>query len=263
MKQIEIKKGQLDLYAIFIASRHFKTIDDFINLEMCSSKFQGNMTKFFYNPIALTPITREFFTYLRTLYIYTEKDELFKGDEDIKSREIQVESYYDIEKEWKTIKEWTGMKNVKEKIFDSNKDDWEEKTSVFDQKLLGKDKLLFLIDTKVNNKQIKFGGYLSTTIKQTRWFIEDKNAFVFTFINDNPMKCDILKGESFNAFTLNTNDVPALFSFGNRNIHFFKKNHISYCVQNCPQSFDYHGKENALVGSIDFIPKRLLVLQLE
>ena len=35
----------LDNYCTFIASRHFENIDDFINLEMSTSKFNGNMTK--------------------------------------------------------------------------------------------------------------------------------------------------------------------------------------------------------------------------
>ena len=67
--------------------------------------------------------------------------------------------------EWKTIKEWTGMKNVKEKIFDSNKDDWEENTSVFDQKIFGKEKLIFIIrDTNEN----VFGLYINAKIND--WF---------------------------------------------------------------------------------------------
>ena len=65
---------------MFIASRHFETIDDFINLELSTSKYQGNMTKFHYNPISLTPITREFFDHLQTLYWYTKDDNQFKED---------------------------------------------------------------------------------------------------------------------------------------------------------------------------------------
>ena len=48
----------LDNYTSFIASRYFENIEDFINLELSTSKFQGNMTKFFYNPIPLTYKTR-------------------------------------------------------------------------------------------------------------------------------------------------------------------------------------------------------------
>ena len=61
----------MDHYTMFIASRHFETIEDFINLELGVKRFNGNMTKFHYNPIPLTPTTREFFDHLKTLYIYT------------------------------------------------------------------------------------------------------------------------------------------------------------------------------------------------
>ena len=61
--------GTLDNYTIFIASRHFESIDDYKNLEMGVKRFNGNMTKFHYNPIALTEITRQLFTHLQTLYI--------------------------------------------------------------------------------------------------------------------------------------------------------------------------------------------------
>ena len=83
----EIKKGQLDLYTIFIASRHFTSIDDFINLELCCSRCYGNMTKFHYNPIPLTSTTREFFDHLQKLYIYSRKDNQFEEDKRIIKRE--------------------------------------------------------------------------------------------------------------------------------------------------------------------------------
>ena len=54
-------------HTMFIASRWFETIEDYINLETSTPKYLGNMTKFFYNPIPLTIQTREFFDHLRTL----------------------------------------------------------------------------------------------------------------------------------------------------------------------------------------------------
>ena len=72
--------GTLDNYTIFIASRHFNTIEDYINLEMGIKRFNGNMTKFHYNPIPLTSITRELFDHLKTLFIYSRDDNLFKED---------------------------------------------------------------------------------------------------------------------------------------------------------------------------------------
>ena len=59
--------GTLDNYTMFIASRHFESIDDFINLEMGVKRFNGNMTKFHYNPISLTEKTRKLFPNVETL----------------------------------------------------------------------------------------------------------------------------------------------------------------------------------------------------
>ena len=75
---IEIKKGQLDLYAIFIASRWFDSIEDYINLEFVCSKYFGNMTKFFYNPIPLKKNFMHLIPNIRTQYLYSESDELFR-----------------------------------------------------------------------------------------------------------------------------------------------------------------------------------------
>ena len=55
----------MDHYTMFIASRHFESIDDFINLELGVKRFNGNMTKFHYNPVPLTPITREWFDHFQ------------------------------------------------------------------------------------------------------------------------------------------------------------------------------------------------------
>ena len=73
---IIINKGQLDLYTIFISSRWFESIEDFINLELTIPRMNGNMTKFHYNPISITKKTREFFPYLQTLYLYDKSDEI-------------------------------------------------------------------------------------------------------------------------------------------------------------------------------------------
>ena len=81
--------GTLDHYTIFIASRHFETIEDFMNLELCTKRFNGNMTKFHYNPIPLTNTTRKLFDHLQTLYIYSPNDNQFEEDPRIIAREFQ------------------------------------------------------------------------------------------------------------------------------------------------------------------------------
>ena len=87
-------KGKLDLYCIFIASRHFETIEDHINLIKTTKRFQFNITKFHYNPISLTKTTRKFFTHLQTLYLYNEEDDIFENDEQIIKREFHYPVNY-------------------------------------------------------------------------------------------------------------------------------------------------------------------------
>ena len=75
MKQLKpAKTGKCHNYCIFLASMHFESIDDFINLKLAVKRFRGNLEKFFYNPIALNKPSRKFFLYLRTQWLYSEKD---------------------------------------------------------------------------------------------------------------------------------------------------------------------------------------------
>ena len=53
------KRGQLTNYCLFIASRWFESVDDFINVEKGCKRFYGNVTKFFYNPISLNKISKK------------------------------------------------------------------------------------------------------------------------------------------------------------------------------------------------------------
>ena len=80
------KLCQLDNYCIFLASKWLDTIDDHINLVKVCKRLQLNMEKFFFNPLPLNSITREFFNHLQTLYLYTGDDNKFKNDERILNR---------------------------------------------------------------------------------------------------------------------------------------------------------------------------------
>ena len=93
-------KKQIDYYSILVASKYFETIDDFINLELSSPRFEGNMEKLHFNPISLTSTTRPFFTSLETLHLYQPEDELFEGDPMIFKRinwfrEVDYQTYED------------------------------------------------------------------------------------------------------------------------------------------------------------------------
>ena len=131
---------------------------------------------------------------------------------------------------------------MKEIVFDSNIHNWKKDESEFDDLILNKQNLLFLIETDDN---IKFGGFISSKIDGYYNYISDENAFVFTFKDNNPMKFDIEKDKKDQAFFL------------------YEKSSI---YQNKYSSFDYQGVENALTGRTGiscFSPKRILVIQMK
>ena len=62
---------------------YFETIEDMKNLEIATKRAQNNMTKFFFNPIPLDENTRWLFPNLKTLYLYSSKDNTFEDDENL------------------------------------------------------------------------------------------------------------------------------------------------------------------------------------
>ena len=102
MKNLEyIPKGKIDHYSIMIASKYFSSINDFINLELCSPKFKGNVERFHFNPISLNEKTIKYFKSLETLHLYSKEDVLFLDNKKIIRRilweEIEYEEYIKIE----------------------------------------------------------------------------------------------------------------------------------------------------------------------
>lgn len=68
-----------DSHSIMIVSKYFETIQDFINLEKCSKKYQGNMERFQYNPIPLTSEESKLFPNIKTYHIYRNCRKLIKA----------------------------------------------------------------------------------------------------------------------------------------------------------------------------------------
>ena len=74
-----MKFYSLDNYCIFIASRYFESIEDFINLEFVCKRLRGNMEKFHYNPINLTINNAKYFPNIETQFIYENNYEFITG----------------------------------------------------------------------------------------------------------------------------------------------------------------------------------------
>ncbi|ELP89859.1 hypothetical protein EIN_272040 [Entamoeba invadens IP1] len=68
---------RLDGFHIMIVSKYFDQIHDFFTLETVCRKFMGNITKFHFNPIPLTPKTLKYFPRIETLNIWSKNEEAF------------------------------------------------------------------------------------------------------------------------------------------------------------------------------------------
>ena len=106
---------------------------------------------------------------------YVKKDEI--------QNTIQFENYNLSLSEIIQLEEWTNKK-CSEVLFDSNKDNWSQNTSVFDDRVHGKNQLIFVVEDTNNNK---FGGYIGSTINQLGW-TTDSNAFVFSLKSNGRLK---------------------------------------------------------------------------
>ncbi|BFU21283.1 trichohyalin, putative [Entamoeba histolytica] len=167
----------------------------------------------------------------------------------------------------KQIEEWTE-KRISNILFDSDIDDWNIDTSVFEERIMNKEHLIIIIEDSEGNK---FGGYVNSKIDKVDEWISDSKSFVFSLESNGRMKgmkkFDIIHPEY--AFCLYNQSNGWLFEFGYgggySDICVFKENYktYSYCNQD---SFEYEGIENALCGNEwpnDFTPKRIIVIELK
>ena len=167
----------------------------------------------------------------------------------------------------KQLEEWTSLK-CKEILFDSILDDWSDKTSVFNERIIGKSKLMFLIEDE--DGEI-FGYYFNTRVEDNydEYQSTDFKSFHFNLQSNgrlsNPMKFEI-KDLKKGGIYLYEKSHDKLIRLGNiRLAKEMKKNESMYFE--IIYHFDYHGIKNALCGKIcdekTFTPKRILVIQMK
>ena len=177
--------------------------------------------------------------------------------------------------ELKLLESWLISKNVGI-IFDSEIDDWNEKTSVFNKYIIGKDQLVFLIESEDGEM---FGHYLNTTIDEVygKNMKTDENSFHFTlkFKNKRIERATKYEIKDFEkgGYWLLPNDNKWLIKLGDIVLSKHNTKEKSYCCQS-ENTFDYHGIKNALCGKTkykennewkgdEYTPKRILVFQME
>ncbi|GAB1218781.1 hypothetical protein ENUP19_0003G0069 [Entamoeba nuttalli] len=159
------------------------------------------------------------------------------------------------------MKEWTNRK-VGNILFDSDKDDWNIDTSVFDKRIMNKEHIIIIIEDEEGNK---FGGYVNEKIDKDDGWINDPKSFVFSLESkgriEGMMKFDVKRPQR--AFKIYNKSHNCLFSFGyGGDIRVFKENDKtkSCCNQH---SFEYEGIESALCGKEHFTPKRIIVIEMK
>ena len=165
--------------------------------------------------------------------------------------------------EIKQIEKWTNKK-LGEIIFDSNIHSWKRNTSILDSKIIGKSKLLFLIEDERNNL---FGYYFDSLIenKYHTKIPTNKNSFIFSLRSNGRingmMKFEIKKTEC--GLWIHKKDDNLLLSLGYCDIYLYKDNEkfSSYCKQD-NNDFNYNGYLNVLTGSYNFVPKRFFIIQM-
>ncbi|BFU21579.1 trichohyalin, putative [Entamoeba histolytica] len=149
-------------------------------------------------------------------------------------------------------------------LFDSDIDDWNKNTSVFDQRIINKQHIIIIIEDEEGNK---FGGYVNSKVDKVCHDIKDSKSFVFSLEsngrNEGMKKFDIKEPQY--AFCLFKQSDNCLFEFGRGDIAVFKENYktYSFCQQ---QSFEYEGIRNALCGKQlpeRFTPKRIIVIEMK
>ena len=168
------------------------------------------------------------------------------------------------------IEEWSNTKCQK-LIFDSNIDSWALNTSVFDKKLMYRNKITILIEDEDDNL---FGVYVNAKIDTYQWkennewkgkAVTDQNCFVFTLFSNGrtgATKCPLKQGVE-GKFTLFKKDFALLFTVGENDIVVFKEENKLKC-QCRPNSFYYLGYDGILVGRENvFVPRRIQVYQMK
>ena len=158
---------------------------------------------------------------------------------------------------------WTSL-SFGSIIFETTDTNWKQYTSLLQSTILGKEKLLFLIENEQNHQL--FGGYLSSKITSVNTWIEDEHSFLFTVKDNRMQKFEIKPENKQYAFCLYPENKGYLFDFGHNDIVICAKNYRSSIYQTSFSTFNYHDIPYALIGKKGyncFSPSRICIIQLQ
>ena len=157
------------------------------------------------------------------------------------------------------IEKWCGKK-YEQILFDSNKHDWNEKTSEFDERIMKRNKGEIVIVIELMNGS-KIGVFINEKFEGLNKYIEDHTSFVFKITEKELNKYHILENNP-SAVKLTGKNDENLIIIGEDDICIKKqsKRDESCCKQH---SFNYGGKQNVLLEDAKtFTPQRIIVLQM-
>ena len=165
--------------------------------------------------------------------------------------------------EMNQLEQWTNKK-CSEVLCDSDKDNWSQNTSVFDDKIMNKSNVVFIVEDTQNNK---FGYYFTGTVVSNKLSKNNKSNDCFLFsLKSNGRLDKMMKFEessSCSGFYVGNKSDSYLFYACCDGLDIHKENckSDSHCRDHCA---DYHGKIYPLRGtSNDFSPKRITVIQMQ
>ena len=166
-------------------------------------------------------------------------------------------------KQKKQLEEWIGLK-CDDIVFNSKFDNWSQDTSVFNDRIVGKKQVVFLIEDE--NSEL-FGYYYNTeVVEKYYWQETDSKSFEFNLQSKNnrlkqPMKFEIKNLQEGGIYLREKSD-DRLIWLGNICLRKENDKNYSFCQQN-ENYFDYNGIKKALCGEKYFTPKRILVIQMK
>ncbi|ELP85871.1 hypothetical protein EIN_282620 [Entamoeba invadens IP1] len=179
-----------------------------------------------------------------------------------KKENIKLYEQVNITLEEKECFEKLVEKKISNVLFDSEKDDWLQETSVFNLRLLNKENVCILIEDDNNNK---FGGVVSCKIQNTNTWLGNGNSFIFSLTKNGERNCKKYTPnngfECGNEFILSPKGHKLLFMFGGckgNDIRVYKKKTDKSWCSPCT----YTAKAGDLTGTYYFEPKRIVVFQL-
>ena len=183
--------------------------------------------------------------------------------------EIDIDSFI-TKQQLLPLQTWTKKRCV-EVLFDSKEHTYPKNPSVLNEKILGKNRVVFIIE----DQDGEIFGYYENTFIDDHYYPNsgktDVYSFQFNLVCKNgrftrPVKIDICNTDvGYSLYKDNNNHDNMLIDIGDIHLRNASRMNESYCWQN-NKCFGYGKVQNCLcgkTGSNCIIPKRLVVIQME